>query len=156
MEGKDRLGLAPICPTQDPHSLSLRQAWIRGCPMSSSWPLSQIRSSVKSLLMTAVVVVFNWERKCRATSGAEHPFLLRRLFLPWPITATHSGAGAALLENKGLRPDRRGPGSVESSLGPKPGFPIQGEADASTSHSKATGRGVKGQNLREDLGVHVR
>lgn len=43
----------------DPNSLSRRQAWSRGCPTSSSRPFSQIRSSMKSLLMTAVVVVFN-------------------------------------------------------------------------------------------------
>lgn len=45
------------------HSLSLKQAWSRGCPTSSSRPFSQMRSSVKSLLMAAVVMVFNWEGK---------------------------------------------------------------------------------------------
>lgn len=68
------------------------------------------------------------------------PLLLRRPSLPWPITVTHVGAGTVLLENRRLRPDRKGSGSVVGSLGPKPGFPIQGEADAPTSHSKATGR----------------
>lgn len=76
--------------------------------MSSSRPFSQIRSSVKSLLMTAVVVVFNWKRKYRATSGAKHPFWMRKPFLPWPITVTHSGAGTALLENRRLRSRQEG------------------------------------------------
>lgn len=64
-EGKE--GLGPVSHTfpAGSHSLSLRQAWRRGCPTSSSRPFSQIRSSVKSLLMAAVVVVFNWERKHR-------------------------------------------------------------------------------------------
>jgi hypothetical protein len=42
--------------------------------MSSSRPFSQIRSSEKSLLMAAVVVVFNWEGKPRtpeANVGAD-------------------------------------------------------------------------------------
>lgn len=46
-----------------PNSLSLRQAWSRGCATSSSRPFSQMRSSVKCLLMAAVVVVFSWEGK---------------------------------------------------------------------------------------------
>lgn len=51
---------------KDLYSLSLRQPG-GGCShIPSSWPFSQIRSSVKSLLMAAAVVVFNWERKRRA------------------------------------------------------------------------------------------
>lgn len=56
-----------------PNSLSLRQAWSRGCPTSSSWPFSQMRSSVKSLLMAAVVMVFNWEGRTGAGAEGQRP-----------------------------------------------------------------------------------
>lgn len=85
---------------------------------------------------------------------AKHPFLLRRPFLPWPITVTHSGAATALLENRRLRPDRQGSDSVVGRLGPKPGFPIQ--VRLTLLSPTRPGTSVKGQNLRGDLGVHVR
>lgn len=60
--------------------------------MSSSRPFSQMRSSVKSLLRAAVVVVFNWERKCRPLSGSP-AFLLGRPFQPQSFVVGSQGLG---------------------------------------------------------------
>lgn len=85
--------------------------------MSTFWPLSQIWSSVKSLLMTAVVVVFNWKRKHRVTSHArahQAPFSAQAFFA---LRDRDSLAGEQEVMTKAGR------GQAVGRLSPRPGLP---------------------------------
>lgn len=92
--------------------------------MSTFWPLSQIWSSVKSLLMTAVVVVFNWKRKHRVTSHArahQAPFPPQAFFAMahhnCPLRDRDSLAGEQEVMTKAGR------GQAVGRLSPRPGLP---------------------------------
>lgn len=125
---------------------------MRGCPTSTFWPLSQIWSSVKSLLMTAVVVVFNWKRKHRVTSHAgAHQALLsaQEAFFAMahhncPFRDRDSLAGEQEVETKA--------GGVRRWVGSVPGL-----VSLLISHSRATGPGmkVKGQGRGSQGCGHV-